>query len=170
MRQTIELHFTPTQADYSAVLRKFFWRHTSTKISLVALVGAFALVLYVVLSKGGPPSIYELFWLVLPPLFVVYIFFMQPRRIAHQAAQNERLMADVKWYVTPNGVEISSTFETTLLDWPSLSKLVEAGEYYLLLSKAKKNAFRFLPRRVFISSQDEEEFRELVQEYIPITR
>jgi hypothetical protein len=103
-------------------------------------------------------------------VFVTYIFFMQPRRIAAQAAQNERLMADVSWHVTPSGVEISSTFESVLLDWPSLAKLAQAGEYYLLLSKARKNAFRFLPRRVFANPQEEDEFCQLVQEYIPITR
>ncbi len=170
MRESIQLQYKPTQQDYTNVLRLFFWRHTTTKLSLVVMVIAFIFVLYIILAQGTPPTFFELLWLFLPPLFVAYMFIMQPRRIAAQAAKEEQLMADVTWLVSAVGIEISSQFGTNLYDWASTSKMIESGGYYLLLTKTRKNAFRFIPQRAFGTPQDEADFRQLVQEYMPISR
>ena len=148
------------------VLRLYFWHHTPTKLSLLVLAGAFGLVLVWVISKGSPPTLFELIWLLLPPLFVLFIFLIQPSRISRQAVQNEQLITEATWEVKASGVQISSCFGSTLLEWGCFEKLLITGEYYLLLSKTKKNSFRFLPRRAFTSAQEETEFLGLVDEHI----
>jgi hypothetical protein len=167
MNQCITVHYTPNQKDYESVLRLFFWQRRSTKLSLIALVVAFGLVLTMIASKGSPPSIFELIWLLLPPVFVLFVFVVQPSRIARQAAQNEQLITEATWEVNASGIQISSNFSSTLLEWESLDKLVTTRDYYLVLSKINKNAFRFIPRRAFPSPQEESEFLELVGEHLP---
>jgi len=103
--------------------------------------------------------------LLLPPLFMIYIIFIQPSRLARQASQNERLITEATWEVSEAGLQISSRFDTTHMDWVSFKKLVTAKDYYLLLRSTNNNAFRFLPRRAF-SSAEEELFLELVGKYI----
>jgi len=168
MSQSVTLRFTPNEQDYAKVLRLFFWQRTGTRVSLIFLLIAFVLICYVVASQGSPPTIFELIWLFLPPLFVIYILFIQPSRMASQAVKNEKLVTEATWEVSDRGVELSSRFNSTHMDWESLNKLVTTKEYYLLLSKINKNAFRFLPRRAFSSSQEQEVFLELVGKYLPI--
>jgi hypothetical protein len=168
MSQSITLRFTPNQQDYAKVLRLFFWQRTGTRVSLIFLVIAFGLICFVVASQGSPLTIFELMWLFLPPLFVIYIFFIQPSRMASQAVKNEQLVTEATWEVSDSGVELISRFGSTHMDWESLNKLVTTKEYYLLLSKINKNAFRFLPRRAFTSSQELDVFLTLVGKYLPI--
>jgi len=163
---SLTLRYTPTQQDYAYVVRYFNLQRTGTKISLVLLALAFVLALFVVTSKGTSVTIFELIWLFLPPLFVIYATFIQPASLAKKAAQNEKLVTEATWELSDFGVQITSRFNSTHLEWENLNKLVTSKDYYLLLSKTNKNAFRFLPRRAFNSPQEEEQFLELVERNI----
>lgn len=169
MSQPVNMRYTPTQQDYANVLRLFFMQRTSTRISLVVLAIAFVLIFGLILFGSAPPSFFEIIWLFMPPLFVLYVFFIQPSRMANQAIKEEQLATEATWKVSDTGVEISSRFGSTHLEWDSLLKLVTTKEYYLLLSKINKNAFRFLPKRAFNSSEEQEAFLTLVRKYLPIT-
>jgi hypothetical protein len=166
MSQTLTLRYIPNQQDYANVLRLFFFQRTGTRISLVLLVIAFVLVIFAILSKGTPPTVFELIWLLLPPLFVMFAFFVQPSRIARQAGKNEQLIAEATWEISDEGVQVSSSFGSTHLEWVALNKLVTTREYYLLLFKNNKNAFRFLPRRAFTSPEEQDQFLTLVANHL----
>jgi hypothetical protein len=167
MSQSITLRYTPTQQDYATVLRLFFWQRTGTKVSLALLAVAFGLVLYVIVTKGSPPTIFELLWLFLPPLFVLYVFFVQPSSLASRVSKNEQLVTEATWEVSDAGVQVSSRFGSTLIEWGTLKKMITTRDYYLLLSKTNKNAFRFLPFRAFNSPQEQDLFLELVAKNLP---
>jgi hypothetical protein len=169
MSQTLTLHYTPNQQDYASVVRYFNLQRTGTKISLVLLGLAFIIAIFVVASKGPSVTIFELIWLFLPPVFVIYAYFIQPTSLAKKAAQNEKLVTEATWEVSDAGVQITSKYNSTLLEWENINKLVTTKDYYLLLSKTNKNAFRFIPRRAFISVEEEEQFRELVERNIART-
>jgi hypothetical protein len=168
MSTPVTICFTPNKQDYIKVLRLFFITRTSTRVSLGFLAIAFGLICYTVASQATPPTIFELVWLLLPPLFVSYVLFLQPSRMASQAVKNEQLVSEATWEVSDNGVEISSRFGSTHMDWANLQKLVSTKEYYLLLSKVNKNAFRFLPLRAFSTTQDKERFLAVVRNYLPV--
>ncbi len=167
MNQPITVRFTPSQDDYARVLRLFFWQRTSMRISLVILALAFGMIVYTTLSQPSTPSIFQIVWLLLPPLFVIYVFLIQPRRMASQAIRNEQLVSEATWQVSNSGVDITNRFGTTKLEWDTLDRLVRTGEYYLLLSKVNRNAFRFIPLRAFPSQAEKDQFIELVSEYLP---
>ncbi|OGN89566.1 MAG: hypothetical protein A2Y88_12925 [Chloroflexi bacterium RBG_13_48_10] len=166
MSQSLTLHYTPNQQDYASVLRLFHWHRTSTKVSLVFLIIAFGLVLFVILKKGSPLTVFEVIWLLFPPLFVIFSFYIQPLRIAKKAAQNEQLVTEATWILSDAGVQISSRYASTLFEWDTFNRLMTTREYYLMLSKSNKNAFRFVPRRAFTSHQEDELFLQLVSQNI----
>lgn len=168
MSQAVILKFTPSQQDYARVFRLFFFQRTSTRLYLGFLAIAFGFICYEVISNRTTPSIFEIIWLLLPPLFVAYIFFIQPNRMASQAMRSEQLSAETTWQIGDDGVEISNSFGSTLHTWDSLDKLVSTREYYLLLLKANKNTFRFLPLRSFSSAQEKEQFLDLVKQHLPV--
>ncbi len=166
MSQSLIIKYTPTPQDYARVLRRSFLKHTGIRISLAIPVVAFGLILYAILSKGSPPTVFELIWLFVPPLFLIFVVFFVPYRTAQQAAGNEQLITETTWEVNDNGVEISSNFGATHLGWEELEKLETTREYYFLLFKAKKYDFRFVPRRAFISPQQQTQFLELMTHHL----
>jgi hypothetical protein len=169
MDQPLILRYTPTKQDYTNVLRLFFFQRTSTRVSLGFLALAFGLIVYTITSQGSPLSPFELVWLLLPPLFVAYVLFFQPSRMASRAMQNEQLAAEATWEVSDRGVKISNRFGEIQMDWDNLQKLVTAKDYYLLLSQINKNAFRFIPKRAFSSPQETERFLAFMGKNLPST-
>lgn len=167
MGQSLILRYTPIEQDYAKVLRLFFLQRTGTRISLALLVIAFGLIIFAITANGAPPTVFELIWLLLPPFFVIFVFYIQPMRVARQASENEQLVTEATWEVNEDGIQISSRFGSTRLDWREMNKLVTTREYYLLLLKVNKNAFRFLPRRAFSSPQEQDQFLELLQKHLP---
>ncbi len=168
MSEPLVIQFTPTQQDYAKVLRLFFFQRTSTKVSLGFLVIAFGLICYTVVTAGRVPSLFELVWLLLPPLFVAYVFFIQPSRMAHRAIQDEQLAAETTWEVSDEGVKISNKFASSSMEWVNLQRLVTTKEYYLLLNKLNKNTFRFLPVRAFKTAQEKDQFTALLAKHLPV--
>jgi len=167
MVQSLTLKYTPNQRDYASVMRLFFWQRKGTKISLVLVIIAFGVIGFMLIAKGSPPTFFELIWLLLPPFFVLYSFYIQPSRLASKAAADEQLVTEATWVVDDDGVRISSRFGSTDLPWTALKKLATTREYYLLLSNTNDNAFRFLPRRAFTSPTEEELFLQLAADHLP---
>jgi fatty acid desaturase len=128
MSQTLTLRYTPIEKDYAKVLRLFFLQRTGTRVSLALLVIAFGFIIFAITANGMPPTIYELIWLLLPPLFVVFVFYFQPARVARQASENEQLISETTWEVNDDGVQISSRFGSTHLGWDAMKKLVTTRE------------------------------------------
>ena len=149
------------------MLRLFFLQRTGTKISLAILAISFGLILYVILSQNTAPTIFELLWLLLPPIFVIFAFIIQPTQMARRVMQHEQLAAETTWELDDAGVRISNHFGSSMIEWSTLSRMLTTRGYYLLLGRANKNTFRFLPRRTFPSPQEEAVFLDLVAKYLP---
>ncbi len=166
MADTLTLKYTPEQRDYAQVLRVFFLSRLGTRISLGFLVIAFAIIIYTIATQGTPITLFEVVWLVFPPAFVAYVIYYQPNRMAKQAMTNEQLTTETTWEVADTGVQMSTTFGSSLLEWAEISRLVASKEYYLFLLKRNKNTFRFIPRRVFASDADQARFVQVVREHL----
>jgi hypothetical protein len=166
MSQAVTFKFTPDQNDYAKALRIFFLRQTGIRISLVFLVVAFGIILYTVLWQTTPVSILQIVWLLLPPIFVVYTLYYQPRNMAKRAMANEQLAAESTWEVGEDGVDMSTSFGSIHFSWEDIKKLITSQEYYLVLFKTDKNFFRFIPRRAFTTTQDQEQFLQLMTSHL----
>jgi hypothetical protein len=166
MNPILTLRYTPEKNDYAQVLRIYFFQQTGSRIALGFLVIAFAIIIYSVATQTTPITILQIVWLLLPPVFIVYVLFVQPRSMANRAIANEQLAAETTWEVGEQGIDISTSFGSSHLNWDELSQLTTSKEYYLLMLKGKKRAFRFLPRRVFTSPPDQDTFLQLVSSHL----
>jgi hypothetical protein len=166
MAQSVTLKYTPDQQDYTQVLRLIMLRSTVNQILLGFLAVGFVFILYNLLSQATPVTIFALVWLFLPPLFIIYIIFIQPPRMAKQYMANEQLAAEYTWEVGDAGVQISSSFGSTLYEWGNLSRLLTTRDYYLLYIKKSRYAPRFLPRRAFTSTAEQESFLQLITSHL----
>ena len=166
MAQSITLKYTPTQQDYAQVLRLIMLRSIVNQILMGFLAVGFVFIIFNIVSQATPITFITLIWLLLPPLFIIYIIFIQPNRMAKQYMANEQLAAEYTWEVGDAGVQISTSFGSTQLEWDTLSRLVTTKDYYLLYVKKSRYAPRFLPRRSFTSEQDQNTFLQLITSHL----
>jgi hypothetical protein len=166
MAQSVTLKYTPTQEDYAQVLRLIMLRSIVNQILMGFLVIGFIFILFNMVSQATPITLVAVIWLLLPPLFIIYIIFIQPNRMAKKYIMNEQLVAECTWEVGDAGVQISTSFGSTQYEWDNLSKLVTSKEYYLLHIKKSRYAPRFLPRRSFASAEDQDTFLQLMASHL----
>ncbi len=162
MTQPVTVKYTPSQQDYAQVLRLLILQSIVNWIMLGFLVIVFGFMVFNIVSQGTSVTFFELIWLLLPPLFIVYIIFIQPNRMAKQYMANEKMAAETTWELDDLGVKISTAFGETFLEWEKLSKLVTSKDYYLLTLKKTRYASRFLPRRSFTTPEEQDAFLQLV--------
>ncbi len=167
MNQSVTVHYTPTQKDYSRVLRLFIFHFTGTRVSVLFLAVAFGLIVYSLAIKDAPPSVFEIIWVILPLLIAAFMFIIQPSRYARQAMATKQLSAETTWDVSNTGVEICTQYDSTRLEWNSLDKLVAHKDYYLLLMKNNRNVPLFLPRRAFKNEEQQKVFLQLMAANLP---
>ncbi len=166
MAQSVTLKYTPNQQDYTQVLRLIMLRSTVNQILIGFLVLGFVFILFNIISQATPITLITLIWLLLPPLFIIYIIFFQPTRMAKQYMKNEQLSAEYTWEVGDAGVQISNSFGSNQLEWDTLSRLLPTKDYYLLYIKKSRYAPRFLPRRSFTSKEEEDTFLQLMASHL----
>lgn len=166
MAESVTLKYTPTQQDYAQVLRLIMLRSIVNQILIGFLVLGFVFILFNLVSQATPISAIALIWLLLPPLFIVYIIFFQPNRMAKQYMSNEQLAAEYTWEVGDAGVQISTSFGSNQLEWDSLSRLMPTKDYYLLYIKKSRYAPRFLPRRAFTSAEQQDAFLQMMTSHL----
>jgi hypothetical protein len=164
MAKSVTVKYTPTQQDYARVLRLFLVRNTVNQVMLGFLVVAFGFVLYNILSQNTPLTIFELIWLLFPPLFIAYILVVQPNRMGKQYMADEKMAAERTWELDDAGVHIITSFRTEDFEWDMLSRLVTYKDYYLIMFKKNKNNFRFLPRRSFTAPAEQDDFLQFMSD------
>ncbi len=166
MSESLRVSYTPTQDDYTRALRLFFLQWTGMRIIIGFLVVFLGLTIYRVATQGDAPNIFEVIWLLLPPVFILFIFLVQPRSIARRAVANEQLRAETTWELGEPGLEISTVFGSKHLDWVDLRKLVPTKDYYLVLLRTNRNTFLFMPRRAFATPEEQENFSQLIAAHL----
>jgi YcxB-like protein len=166
MAQSVTVKYTPTQQDYAQVLRLIMLRSIVNQILIGFLVLGFVFILFNLVTQATPISIFALIWLLLPPLFIIYIIFFQPNRMAKQYMNNEQLATEYTWEVNDSGVKISTSFGSNQLEWDSLSRLLPTKDYYLLYIKKSRYAPRFLPRRAFTSAEEQDAFLQMMTSHL----
>jgi hypothetical protein len=166
MSPSVTVKYTPTQQDYARVLRLFLVRNTVNRIMLGFLVVAFGFVVLNMLAQTTPVTLFEIIWLLAPPVFIIYILVVQPNRMGKQYMADEKMAAERTWIVSDENVQITTSFKPELFEWDMLSRLVTYQEYYLLMFKKSKNNFRFLPRRAFTTSEEQDAFLQLMSGHL----
>jgi hypothetical protein len=54
----------------------------------------------------------------------------------------------------------------TKLNWSVFNKILETDQYYYLIYVTNKNMFQFLPKRIFSSHVQENDFRQLMEQKV----
>lgn len=166
MPHIIRAHFKPTPADYvNATLAFFFAQRsvillTATSILFVVLAVPVSLIYQ---SQGSGIAIFILAIALAYLLIAVATVAAPLIRIRQTAAQDERMLAETQWSVSADQIHVCNRFDETELRWEMFRRIIRTRNYVLLVFTDNPRQFTFLPRRSFLTSQDDQAFLQMAR-------
>lgn len=165
MKTNLTFHFTPDKSDYIKPLRAFAFHQKSNRIVLVffGTVLILGFIGFVVLGYGTALWNYLLPWIFLVFVFyLITLFFLNPMLAARQIQKSERSLVETTWEVNDNSIKITNSFSETKFDWGTFDRVIETKTHYLFTYSTNNRLIQILPKRAFISQQQQDEFRSLI--------
>ena len=166
MTRTLTLKFTPTPDDYARTVTVMTLRRWPVRIFTAMMVAAPLAGLYMVLTGGEQQTYVALYFLLMPLVYFVFIFWLNPTTTRRKIAASERLRSPSTWVAGARTLTIKNAYKEHKLNWRDFSPLVEHPRYFLLPYRDKPRAYHFLPRRAFESPEQEQAFLELARQGI----
>ena len=148
--------FALTAAEYSEGMRVIMRRQPQLCMGPVA--GAVVLVAGMVIA--APAAIFGGLTLL---GFGLWTFYMAPKA---RWRQNSRLHHDQVHTFSGTGITVQAGKERGQLPWGFYRQAVETRNVYVLLRSSKEG--NFIPKRAFASEQEQERFRTLVADHLPV--
>ena len=166
----IKFEFTPEKEDYSNIVWYSQLRRWKSYAGMV-LVGLVGLIVLIFLSLTGHlesyTSNYAFPFCTGFMLFIPAFLLMGPINSANKAVSNERLSSPLSCEADDKTFYVKSRFHETRLAWENFQKVFETPEIYFLILAENKNKFHFIPKRVFLSESEQQEFKKLLTSKIP---
>ena len=167
MADNFSFRFTPTKEDFLKSYRGYQLRHNY--IWLI-LGGSTLLEICLFLSiLGGNLGQNALMWGLLIPLPAIFFLFLVwiPSTLVHQIEQNkERILSEIEWRLDDSQILIKNKFGESRFDWGTFQKVIETKDFFYLIYSITKGTnatmYQFIPKRVFLSINDEAAFREII--------
>jgi len=162
MTEPITITYTPNAKDYSSTLRAFAYDRkriwSTVVISMIALAVAERALYARDLGDSFVPGVIVLV------VFVVGLMWIlsAPTRIENQARKNPAFTSPVTWQIDSTNVMVASNGNETKFSWATFSKVTDLSDYYFFIYEANPRAFLFIPKRSFVDSSQEREFRDLL--------
>jgi hypothetical protein len=123
---------------------------------IVLLVMASGIVLLVPGLAGEYFQGVAPFVLIAGLVYLLYVFFLIPMQLskAYQAKSHLRMARRMTFYHTHVTMQIGD--QSVNLPWDNLSKVIDGGDYCLMLFRGDEQVFPFIPARAFVNPSDRE--------------
>ena len=147
-----------TRQEFEAAQRQMMLRSV-----LIAGLSGLMLVIVIagIVTGNGPVAVIGLFWFVL----IALVFGFAP---GSAWRRNPVVQSGQRHSFDDNGADLSFGGRATRVDWGYFTQMVKGPAAYQLL-RGKKFGL-VVPRRAFLSGDDEQAFAELVRRHLPDRR
>ena len=159
MEPILTLSYTPEKQDYiraSRVLsKKSPWFLILAAIIILLIMGSGIVLLFPGLAGASIQSAAP-FMLIAGLVYLLYIFFLIPMQLskAYQDKSHLRMARTMRFYPSQVMMEIGD--QSVNLPLENLSRVIDGGEYCLMLFRGDEQVFPFIPARAFENPEDKD--------------
>jgi hypothetical protein len=161
---SIQLNFTYTEAEYVAAVYAYYARtfHMKTYVVFAGLLILAGLALWLYTSEATALFGLAVFMLIagVPAIF----YYITPRRHFRETAQ---LHYPYEISLTEENLIFKTRGVESRLEWQTYHKAEETEQFYFLFYG--KQLFTVIPKRVFTSQAQEQQFRELLKRKVAVS-
>lgn len=163
---SIVFRYTPTADDYRKGIASYYFRQTSFLI-LIGIAGLMFLIgVFLWIGAGFEQAPYAPLLVFLLPILLFFSVLLQPWLASRQVNKNERMRTETTWTVSDDGLLVTTGYGQSKIDWETFGKVVETGDYFLLLYSWNRRLFQIIPKRAFASPDEMADFREYLKRHI----
>jgi len=167
MERTINVQFTPEKKDYVRATRVLARKSPGFMVMAVILavtVVASAVVMFV--PGVGDPSwdSIALVILMVGAFYLLYFIAIVPFQFTQSYKKNKYLKLERKFTISDEEMVMEVGDRSTTFDWENFQKVIDGGDFFLMLYKEQERIYPFLPKEAFESKSDLDAYLDLLQE------
>lgn len=172
MDQTINLHFTPVQKDYVRATRVLARKSPGfMTMAVILFVGMIASAIVMFVPGVGEPSWDSIAVVVLMigAFYILYFVAIVPLQFAQSYKKNAYLKMEREFTISNEQMIMVVGDRTTTFDWEKFQKIIDGGDFFLMIYKAQERIYPFIPKDVFTEEGSLDAFLDLlVEKSIPV--
>ncbi len=164
--ETVQLNYQLTEKEYLAATRLYVWHSNEILLRLITLyvlVSAGLVLLTLILDFALPVwALVALVGLVGVALAQGYMVD-QPRRYFRG---DPKFREEYHLTFTDSGIEFQTQNVNALIAWSMFTRVIENDKFYLTVYGRDLHSVSVIPKRAFVSSQQEATFRAMLRRHI----
>lgn len=159
MEPRLTIRFTPEKGDYVRASRtlaqKSPWFLVLVGLILLAVIGSALLVIFPGVGGENLRSIAHMV-LVVGVVYLLYYLFVIPWQLGRAYQANEHLRMERTLTFFDTHLRMGFGERGVDLPWENLQKVVDGGDYYLMMFKGEQLVYPFIPGRAVPEAHDRE--------------
>jgi hypothetical protein len=159
MEPRLTIRFTPEKEDYVRASRtlaqKSPWFMALAGLILLAVIGSVLLVIFPSLGGENLRSMAHIVLLV-SVVYLLYYLFMIPWQLGRAYHANEHLRLERTLSFFDTHLRMGFGDRAVELPWENLQKVVDGGDYFLMMFKGDQLVYPFIPGRAITDMRDRE--------------
>jgi hypothetical protein len=164
----IVVRYVPRPQDYSDAIKIFLSnRHVMASI-FRGFIGVLIFIMIGGLLLNIGRSDFQNVAYYLPVLILIMLFFFLPAMsgfsTAKRVSKQPQLLQNSTYEFDEEIIQIINELSESKMHWGVFDKALESDGYYYLIYVTNKNMFQFIPKRIFESTAQESDFRQLVEQ------
>lgn len=161
MSRTVELHFTYTEREYTAAVRKYYQTfQTRVAVAFSFIIFVLGLGLWLLDGDAYASTILMLGGLLFSCHYILD-FHLLPRRLYRS---NPQFREAYHLQFSDDGLVFKSKDINSSFKWGFYSRVVETPDFYYLLYG--KDNYTLVPKRAFASPTQESIFRAIISQHL----
>ena len=167
MEKTINVQFTPEKKNYVRATRVLASKSPGFLVlAIILAVLVVASVVVLVFPQVGAPSWNSMAWvtLLIGAFYVVYFIILVPLQFNQSYKKNPYLQMERQFTISDEHMIMAVGDRSTTFDWENFQKVIDGGDFFLLIYKAQQRIYPFIPKDAFKEEGSLDAFLDLLKE------
>jgi|GEM_PF-2278033 len=162
----VTIQFTPEPGDYIQTMRGFLWRDARVWITM-GLVGIMLAAGIANLVAAGELTLMGFSLALFPLVLAGYLWLGLPLALGRRVRREPLLRSATTYHLRDTHLEMRDGTGESRVEWSVFHHVLELKAHYLLMLALNRRSFIIVPRRAFVSAEQEALFREIVARHLP---
>ncbi len=163
--EKFRIHYKATYEDFLAASKAATY-NTPTLVLIIAMGVISALTILALLTGWLALDNQRLLFYLLPPGMFVFFLVITPINLRREAKKSAQAAEEETWTISEKGIRIKKGEQTSKHPWVLFAKARQLPEHILLIYKANRASYIFIPMRAFENPQQRQAFERLIGQHL----
>jgi hypothetical protein len=166
MEPILTIRYTPEKRDYVRASRTLARKSTGflvlAAVTLLVMISS-AVILVIPAIGGGTLRRIAIIALLVGVVYVLYYLFLVLIQLNRAFNANETLRMERKLTFFDDHLRMKLGDQAIELPWENFKRVIDGGEYFLLIYEGSEQVYPFIPDRAFTGDSTKQAFLEFIR-------